>query len=183
MTELLATYGEALAAAGVMCCLIGLIFQIRSQHRRLDAQTQHLEDLQGAVAAYGQSLIASRALLEQMEARIGAFTEHNLEIQSQLAFHRSFEEASRQIKDGTTIESLVNDCGLSDAEAALMIRLHQREGEKTRQQWRQPSVTALQDEPASPLQVEAQIAPAADESPLTSEEIRLKESLAAAQSR
>lgn len=165
---LLATHGDLLVGALLIAALLGLVLQIRSQRRQLAAQAQRLEDLQGAVAAYGQSLIASRSLIEQMEARLSEFTDRNLEIQSQFAFNRSFEEASRLVKDGGTVESLVSTCGLSDAEAALMIRLHQREEEKPRQQWRQPAI-------AEPI-------PDA-ESPLTSEEIRLKESLAAAQSR
>ena len=166
--SLLTTLGDLLIGFLLVACLIGLIFQVRSQNRRLGAQAQHMEDLQGAVAAYGQSLIASRSLLERMESRLSEFTDRNLEIQSQFAFNRSFEEASRLVKDGGTVESLVNDCGLSDAEAALMIRLHQREEEKPRQQWRQPAIPSTTEQ---------------EESPLTSEEIRLQESMAAAQSR
>jgi len=163
----LAMHGEVLVGALLIAALISLILQVRSQSRRLSAQAQRMEDLQGAVAAYGQSLIISRTLIEQVEARLSAFTDQNLEIQSQFAFNRSFEEASRLVKDGGTAESLVKDCGLSDAEAALMIRLHQREDEKPRQQWRQPTIET----------------PSADEDPpLTSEEIRLQESLAAAKS-
>ncbi len=172
--SLLTTYGDLLVGALLIACLFGLIFQVRSQSRRIAAQAQHMEDLQSAVAAYGQSLIVSRSLLEQMESRLSEFTDRNLEIQSQFAFNRSFEEASRLVKDGGTVESLVNDCGLSDAEAALMIRLHQREAEKPRQQWRQPAMGSVTGKGT---------AAEASESPLTSEEIRLQESLAAAQSR
>ncbi len=166
--SLLTSHGEVLVGMLLIAALIGLIFQVRSQSSRLAAQAQRMEDLQGAVAAYGQSLIASTSRIERMEARLSDFTNRNLEIQSQFAFSRSFEEASRLVKDGGTVESLVNDCGLSDAEAALMVRLHQREEAKPRQQWRQPTTAS---------------ASADEESPLTSEEIRLKESLAAAQSR
>ena len=201
MTELLATHGDLLVGALTLCCLMGLVLQNRGQRRLLNAQTQRMEDLQGVVSAYGQSLIACRGLIEQMEARLGEFTDRNLEIQSQFAFNRSFEEASRLVKDGTTVESLVNDCGLSDAEAALMIRLHQRDEAKPRQQWRQPAVANPARNRHSPAIVATNSATTAskasteastevltelsaeDDSPLTSEEIRLKESLARAQSR
>jgi len=182
---------DLLVGALLVAALIGLIFQVRTQSRRLGAQAQHMEDLQGAVAAYGQSLIATRSLLEQIESRLGEFTDRNLEIQSQFAFNRSFEEASRLVKDGGTVESLVNDCGLSDAEAALMIRLHQREEDKPRQQWRQPTLTSAnrnktnQEAPGTETSNPAVASAEAllSESPLSSEEIRLQESLAAAQSR
>lgn len=170
--SLITTHGDLIGGVLLVACLMGLTFQVRSQNRRLSALAQRMEDLQGAVAAYGQSLIASRSLLERMENRLGEFTERNLEIQSQFAFNRSFEEASRLVKDGGTVESLVRDCGLSDAEAALMIRLHQREAEKPRQQWRQPAIGTS-----------AKQAEETEELPLTSEEIRLQESLATAQSR
>ena len=89
------------------------------------------------------------------------------------------------------MESLVNDCGLSDAEAALMIRLHQREEEKPRQQWRQATVSPVGGSNVSREVPDAEASDLGDgaaealpsESPLTSEEIRLQESLAAAQSR
>jgi len=182
---------DILIGALLVAALVGLLFQLKAQSRRLGAQSQHMEDLQGAVAAYGQSLIATRSLLERMEGRLSEFTERNLEIQSQFAFNRSFEEASRLVKDGGTVESLVNDCGLSDAEADLMIRLHRREEEKPRQQWRQPAASQISESSADPQSHNADAAglrtrsedALASESPLTSEEIRLKESLAAAQSR
>ena len=186
---------DILVGALLVAALVGLLFQLKAQSRRLGAQSQHMEDLQGAVAAYGQSLIATRSLLERMEGRLSEFTERNLEIQSQFAFNRSFEEASRLVRDGGTVESLVNDCGLSDAEADLMIRLHRREEEKPRQQWRQPAASQIRDQisekSADPQSHNADAAglrtrsedAVASETPLTSEEIRLKESLAAAQSR
>ena len=178
MSELsfLMTHADLLIGGLLIAALLGLILQIRNQRRLINNQLQHLADLQGAVAAYGQSLIASRTLLERMENRLAEFTERNLEIQSQFAFNRSFEEASRLVKDGTTVESLVNDCGLSDAEAALMIRLHQRDEEKPRQQWRQPAAADTS------TAVEAPDAALTSDN-MTSEEIRLKESLLAAQSR
>ena len=187
MTDLIER-ADILVGALLVAAVIGLSFQLKAQSRRLGAQSQHMEDLQGAVAAYGQSLIATRSLLEQMEGRLTEFTDRNLEIQSQFAFNRSFEEASRLVKDGGTVESLVNDCGLSDAEAALMIRLHRREEDKPRQQWRQPAVSASSADPESWNTEAARVRTRsedalASESPLTSEEIRLKESLAAAQSR
>ena len=76
------------------------------------------------------------------------------------------------MKDGGTVESLVSGCGLSDAEAALMVRLHQRDREKPRQQWRAKDIRPVSgdDEPATA------------DAGLTSEEIRLKESIRAAQS-
>lgn len=178
MSELsfLMTHADLLIGGLLIAALLGLILQIRNQRRLINNQLQQLADLQGAVAAYGQSLIASRTLLERMESRLAEFTERNLEIQSQFAFNRSFEEASRLVKDGTTVESLVNDCGLSDAEAALMIRLHQRDEEKPRQQWRQPTVADTKTAAEAPDQ-------ALTSDNMTSEEIRLKESLLAAQSR
>jgi hypothetical protein len=174
--SLLMTHGGLLVGALLVTALLGLILQVRNQHRLIRHQLQHMEDLQGAVAAYGQSLIASRTLLERMENRLAEFSDRNLEIQSQFAFNRSFEEASRLVKDGTTVESLVNDCGLSDAEAALMIRLHQRDRERPRQQWRQPAGVNSPTAAESPE-------PAISSDTMTSEEIRLKESLLAAHSR
>jgi hypothetical protein len=174
--SLLMTYGDLLVGALLVAALLGLILQIRNQRRLINNQQQHMEDLQGAVAAYGQSLIASRTLLERMENRLAEFSDRNLEIQSQFAFNRSFEQASRLVKDGTTVESLVNDCGLSDAEAALMIRLHQRDREKPRQQWRQPVGLESPSAADSPE-------PAITSDNMTSEEIRLQESLLAAHSR
>ncbi len=185
MTELtlLTNHGDLIIGALLVAAVLGLTLQVRNQRRLLAAQAQHMEDLQGAVAAYGQTLIASRSLIEQMENRLAEFAERNLEIQSQFAFNRSFEEASRLVKDGGSVESLVNDCGLSDAEAALMVRLHQREESKPRQQWRQPSAAgsaATGGSVARKIEVSLADDP---EGPLTSEEIRLKESLVAAQSR
>jgi hypothetical protein len=188
MSELtwLTTYGDLLFGAMMVAALIGLILQIRSQQKLISAQARHLEDLQGAVAAYGQSLIGSRSLLERLERRLGEFTASNLEIQSQFAFNRSFEEASRLVKDGTTTESLINDCGLSDAEAALMIRLHQRAEDKPRQQWRQAAVADVSVDAPVPADTPepAESAVTGDmTSDMNSEEIRLRESLAAAQYR
>jgi len=161
-------HGLVVVGLLVLVTLIGLIYQIRRHTRLIDTQTQQMADLQGAVAAYGQTLIAARTLLDRMETRISEYTNRNLEIQSQFAFNRSFEEAARLVRDGGTVESLVADCGLSDAEAALMVRLHQRDQEKPRQQWR-----SIAPEPAGQTE---------PDNTMTSEEIRLQESIRAAQS-
>lgn len=156
-----------LALLGLTICTAALCFltvRIRAQHRLIANMAQRMEDLHNEVCSYGQSLIALRTLLSGMEGRISEFTDRNLEIQSQFAFNRSFEEASRLVRDGGTVESLVADCGLSDAEAALMIRLHGTDGQKPRRQWRQ---------------VPAELR-AGSEDPPVSEEIRLREAMSAA---
>jgi hypothetical protein len=170
LTAFLVSHGILIVSLMVLFTLTGLVLQSRRQNRNMHSQIRQMSDLQDAIAAYGQSLIAARTLLERMEHRISDFTDRNLEIQSQFAFNRSFEEAARLVKDGGTVESLVSDCGLSDAEAALMVRLHQRNQEKPRQQWRAPSVKTVN-------------ATVDDAVGLTTEEIRLKESILAAQSR
>lgn len=171
----LALHGETIAVTLTLAAIVGLILKVRSQAATLRDNTRRMEDLQQAVAAYGQTLIASRTLLERMESRVSEFTDRNLEIQSQFAFNRSFEEAARLVKDGGTVESLVSGCGLSDAEAALMVRMHQRDQQKPRQQWRAPELKSAGDD-----QIRVQAEP--EESALTTEEIRLQESIRAAQS-
>lgn len=137
MPALLDAYGEFAVLSLIILAVVGLIFSVRDQRRSLDSTLQRLEDLHREVSSYGQSLIGMRTVIGNMEARINDFTERNLEIQSQFAFNRSFEEASRLIREGGTVESLVSDCGLSDAEASLMMRLHRTDAEKPRQQWKQ----------------------------------------------
>lgn len=180
MNELsvLTSFGDLIVGGLLTLCFAGLAIGLHRLNERLAAQTQHMEDLQGAVAAYGQSLITSRAMLEHMEARLGAFTDQNLEIQSQLAFNRSFEAASRLVRDGGSLEALINDCGLSAAEAALMIRLHQRDEEKSGTHRQQPVALPLGDQAVGAVPDNEP-----SDAPLTSEEIRLQESLARAQSR
>ena len=174
-TELIAYFSShAAATAAVLACILlaGLTLLVHRQTAAIRASARQMADLQEAVAAYAQTLIVSRTMLERMEHRISDFTDRNLEIQSQLAFNRSFEEAARLVKDGGTVESLVSGCGLSDAEAALMVRLHQRDREKPRQQWR-----------AKDVRPDAGVRETnAADSALTAEEIRLQESIRAAQS-
>ena len=161
---LITDHGELMVLMLGLITLLVLALQIRSQRKLIDAESRHLEDLRNEVSSYGQSLIAMRTLLTSMESRINEFTERNLEIQSQYAFNRSFEEASRLVKDGGSAQSLVTDCGLSDAEAALMIRLHGTEGQKPRQQWKQVPISN---------------AVTADDG-MAAEEIRLRETMRAA---
>ncbi len=172
----LASYADIIAGTLIFLTLGGLILTIRHQAKLIRASARQMADLQEAVSAYGQTLITSRALLERMEQRITAFTDRNLEIQSQFAFNRSFEEASRLVRDGGSVESLVNGCGLTDAEAALMVRLHQRELDRPRRQWRAKD---LRTADGADTQIQA---PEETTSGLTSEEIRLRESIRAAQS-
>lgn len=170
--------------ASVVLASVGLIVALRSQRHSLDRAQQRLEDLNSEVSSYGQSLISIRTMIGNMEARIGYFTERNLEVQSQLAFNRSFEEASRLIREGGTVESLVSDCGLSDAEASLMIRLHGKDEEKPRQQWKQwpvrESLALSEEEPdgESGGGIEKDVG---DSEALVGEEIRLRETLRNAQ--
>lgn len=163
---LIADHGEVMVLMLVLMALLALALQIRTQRKLLNAESRHLEDLRNEVSSYGQSLIAMRTLLTSTEGRINEFTARNLEIQSQYAFNRSFEEASRLVRDGGTAESLVSDCGLSDAEATLMIRLHGNDGKKSRQQWKQvPISNAVPDDDG-----------------MVAEEIRLRETMRAGRS-
>ena len=174
LTDLLASHGLLLAAcvAGVA---VLLNIRVRRQRRRsLEDTLTRLSDLQGLISTYGQSLISMEAAVTRLERRINEFTDRNLEIQSQFGFNRAFEEASRMARDGGSVESLVSECGLTAAEAALMIRLHQ---EKERPQ---DSMTPHSMRPPAP-RLETAPAPTADEDgPLAEEEIRLREVLRAA---
>lgn len=186
MPALLDAYGELAFLSLIILAVVGLIFAVRDQRRSLDSTLQRLEDLHREVSSYGQSLIGIRTVVGNMEARINDFTERNLEIQSQFAFNRSFEEASRLIREGGTVESLVSDCGLSDAEASLMMRLHRTDSEKPRQQWKQLPVRE-----SFPLSgSESDLATDGTSEPkvvspetLVGEEIRLRETLRSAAGR
>lgn len=173
-------FGDLTVLSLILLTLFGLILKLRSLGQMQKAIQQQLEDLHRETSTYGQSLISARTMLMNMETRIADFTRHNLEIQSQFAFNRSFEEASRLIREGGTVESLVNDCGLTDAEASLMLRLHSSDAEKPRRQWKQvplaeaatATATAARDDSTD---TEGEV--------MVGEEIRLREALRSAQGR
>ena len=52
--------------------------------------------------------------------------ERNLDIQNQTFINTSIEEASRLAGRGAPATTLVETCGLSDAEAELMVRLQRQ---------------------------------------------------------
>ncbi|MEM8769456.1 MAG: DUF2802 domain-containing protein, partial [Pseudomonadota bacterium] len=107
--------------------LFGCLRKLRVQQRLFTEAASRNADLQAMVSAYGQSLISMQTSLQELETQLKTFSERHLELQSQYAFAATFEEASRLVRDGSSAESLVSSCGLSDAEAELMVRLHQQE--------------------------------------------------------
>ncbi|MGE0623968.1 MAG: DUF2802 domain-containing protein [Pseudomonadales bacterium] len=192
--EIIATltaHGGAIAAGLVGIALTVMIFSAIRRRRTLDACLTRLNDLQAMVSAYGQSLIAMDAAISRLDRRITEFTERNLEIQSQFAFNRAFEEASRLVRDGGSVESLVSECGLSPAEAALMVRLHRTGADPERPPRARVVGTATKaangvDRQSDPAPAGRQLDGGPADQPqgdidLTSEEIRLREVLRAAQ--
>ena len=181
IVETLTAHGPAMA--GGLAILAAAVLTLRGVRRRraIDDCLTRLTDLQAMVAAFGQSLIAMDAAITRLDARIAEFTERNLEIQSQFAFNRAFEEASRMVRDGDSAESVVSACGLSAAEAALMVRLHRAGGQ---------GPSAFRKTPAESPAPIANVASSADETDAASsekagqgmadEEIRLREVLKAA---
>lgn len=154
-----------------LLAVIGSCLWIACLTRRLDASTRRLEDLNQVVSAYGQTLISLKGTFERIEERVTEFSRRNLEIQSQFASNRSFEEASRMVRDGQPARSLVTACGLSDAEADLMVRIHRQAEPPPRQH--------LQQAPAPPLAERADPQGAVP----SDGEIRLREALKRAHSR
>ena len=140
---------------------------------RMEKELHRLRDIQAMVSSYGQSIIAMDARIGSMEARITEFTDRNLEIQSQIAFNRSFEEAARLVRDGKSAASLVESCGLSDAEAELMVRLNQSIEPRPRKH--------LKQAPVLPQPDSAQHEAGAGEP--VQEEIRIREALRSARAR
>ncbi len=168
--------GSMLSLGMLFACLRAL----RTQRRLFADATSRNADLQAMISAYGQSLIGMQTSLGELETQLKTFSERHLELQSQYAFAATFEEASRLVRDGGSAESLVNNCGLSNAEAELMVRLHQ--------QHERPAVPVAFAEAGSGRISGASTndasAPAIDasehETELVGEEIRLKEALKAA---
>ena len=105
--------------------LAAVLLRTSRIERTLSAEVRRSEDLREMVAVHGQTLIAMRSSLVLAEEKINEFTGRSLEIQSQFSNSRSFEEASRVIREGGSAHTLMADCGLSGAEAELMVRLHQ----------------------------------------------------------
>lgn len=172
--DMLAAHGSLIAACLVGIALVALAIGAARRRRAIEACLTRLTDLQAMSSAYGQSLIAMDAAITRLERCITEFTEHNLEIQSQFAFNRAFEEASRMVRDGGTAESLVAACGLSDAEAALMVRLHSAGGSG-------PASFRSKSRVSPAAEVAVADAAATGDGHLTDEEIRLREVLKAAQ--
>ncbi len=166
LQELLAAFQPFLALLSTILIAVLLTGHASTRRRaaRMEKQLQRLTDLQAMISAYGQSLISMDARIGGMAEKITEFTDRNLEIQSQLAFNRSFEEAARLVRDGEPATALVSSCGLSDAEAELMVRLYGSREPKPRKHLKQAPVAA--EEPEAAVVVE--------------EEIRLREALRSA---
>ncbi len=118
----------ALVLIGESALLIWLWARCRQQERRL-------EQLQRSHSGQQRDIVGLCAAAVRMDERIGELIHHFKEMHVQiqdmnhLPVHgqSSYQEAIERIDQGAGIDDLVEECGISKEEAALLIRMHRNE--------------------------------------------------------
>ena len=116
---LLGVLVAALAAA-----LLGqrrLTQQQREQEARLDGRIDKLSlkltEYQQSNIRMGEELLALREKLTQLELRQQRLAQHDVQ-------NMPYNQASRLVSMGASLDDLMQSCGLSRSEAELMLKLH-----------------------------------------------------------
>ncbi|CAG7856052.1 hypothetical protein MCAMS1_00398 [biofilm metagenome] len=118
-----------LAVAGVVCLLVGLLIWLFSKHRKLKDDYEDLAEIvHGLNNDFRDFYTTALALDERMAAtdeQILALAEKisNLQPVAEPANH-PYSMAIQKVRSGASVSELMQTSGLSQDEAALLIRLH-----------------------------------------------------------
>ena len=91
---------------------------------KVTEQSQRLTRLENDLAALCKASHGEGSHIVRLEQRLRGLTERQEILELRAQKNQPYSRASQLAQEGATIEDLVNGCGLSHAEAELVIMLH-----------------------------------------------------------
>ncbi len=127
MTQYITQHGELIELtlfvllSLVLLAMIGIAVLL---FRSLRITSRQLQTLHSAADLNAASQARLSEALFSLEKKLARVTEQNLDIQNQTFVSGSIDEAIQMAGRGAPPEKLAKTCGLTEAEADLMVRLH-----------------------------------------------------------
>ncbi|MBB4866222.1 uncharacterized protein HemX [Pseudomonas nitritireducens] len=131
----------ALVVLAVLCAgLVGACYWLVGRQRAQEAQTvqlekqlavfeQRLKEQGKRIESYQQINIRMGEELRELSKQVAPLPERLVRIEQRDPTSLSFSQAARLVGMGASPEDLTQSCGLSQAEAELVARLHQGKGQ------------------------------------------------------
>ncbi|RHW20462.1 DUF2802 domain-containing protein [Pseudomonas jilinensis] len=108
--------------------LLALGWGLRRQGRRLAEQEQALrqrqEQLARDLASFQQGSIRMGETLQEVSQQLKRLEDKQLKFEQQDPHTMPYNQAARLVSMGASVEDLTQSCGLSKAEAELVVKLH-----------------------------------------------------------
>ncbi|MDN6857432.1 DUF2802 domain-containing protein [Pseudomonas sp. CAN2814] len=122
----------AIACAGLACACVWLSGRQRAQEaqavqlaKQLAVFEQRLKEQGKRIESYQQINIRMGEELRELNKQVAPLPERLVRIEQRDPTSLSFSQAARLVGMGASPEDLTQSCGLSQAEAELVARLHQ----------------------------------------------------------